>query len=676
MPIDTQVPWLIPNRSVAAPDMSEPETWGQVGAKITVSGYISKLRKVSKNLAFASLERDGRRIGQIAAKGPEEVSKLSKIRPLSAVLASGTVTEASTTSHFEMDLESIKHLGFFPPHIIIGPDTVFSPKDRHLQLRFHKDLRERLRFRAQLKSTLAQAMGDRDYMDVETPILFKSTSEGAREFIVPTRKGHLAYALPQSPQQYKQVLMASGMSGYYQFARCFRDEDHRADRQPEFTQLDMEKSFATGKHIMEDVEYVVGRAWEAMREQHVMEVGKKGFSPVKKSSLQDWKQSVQDSAKDDSQTPLYQEYPAISTPFMRMKYEDCMELYGSDKPDLRIPNRICRVDEHLDRHFISMISELKDPAVEVWKFSPRDDADKRRVSKAVLKFMDDLPASLSSKNSHSAPVALVFDSSKPLNGFSSLGPAGIDSILPHVPEDSGFSDLQNGDVVFFQARRKLPHGGGSTKLGEIRIAFYHEAVRTGLIDPDNSFKFLWVTDFPMFTRTEEGDVGGQGGAAGFSATHHPFTAPHSEEDFELLFKDPLKAKADHYDLVLNGVELGGGSRRIHVAEIQKFIFEQILQMDHHKVHEFSHLLKALASGCPPHAGFAIGFDRFVAVLSGASSVRDVIAFPKNNNGMDEFAGGPSKMTKDLLTPYKLQLLSKKHMLSDDGSSDPGPDKLF
>ncbi|KAI8298439.1 Aspartate--tRNA ligase [Colletotrichum sp. SAR11_240] len=657
--------------------MSEPETWGQVGAKITVSGYISKVRKVGKRLAFASLERDGQRIGQITAKGPEEVDKLSKIRPLSAVLASGTVTEASTTSHFEMDLESIKHLGFFPPHIIIGPDTRFPPQDRHLQLRFHKDLRERLRFRAQLKSTLAQAMGDRDYMDVETPMLFKSTSEGAREFIVPTRKGHLAYALPQSPQQYKQVLMASGMSGYYQFARCFRDEDHRADRQPEFTQLDMEKSFVTGKHIMDDVEYVVGRAWEAMREQYVMEIlGKKGFSPIKKSSLKDWKQSVQDSAMDDSQTPLYQEYPAISTPFMRMKYEDCMELYGSDKPDLRIPNRICRVDEHLDRYFISMISDLKDPAVEVWKFSPRDDVDKRKVSKVVLSFMEDLPASLSSKSSHSAPVALVFDSSKPLNGFSSLGPAGIDSILPHVPEDSGFSDLQNGDVVFFQARRKLPHGGGSTKLGEIRIAFYHEAIRTRLIDRDNSFKFLWVTDFPMFTRTEEGDVGGQGGAAGFSATHHPFTAPHSEEDFELLFKDPLQAKADHYDLVLNGVELGGGSRRIHVAEIQKFIFEKILKMDQHKVHEFSHLLKALASGCPPHAGFAIGFDRFVAVLSGAASVRDVIAFPKNNNGVDEFAGGPSKMTKDLLTPYKLQLLLKKHMLSDDGSTDPGPDKLF
>ncbi|CAI0654054.1 unnamed protein product [Colletotrichum noveboracense] len=657
MPIDIEVLWLILDYPVATPDMSEPETWGHVGAKITISGYISKLRKVSRNLAFASLERNGQRIGQIAAKGQEEVDKLSKIRPFSAVLASGTVTEASTMSHFEMDLESIKHLGYFPPEIIIGPGTLFPPEKRHLQLRFHKDLRERLRFRAQLKSTLAQAMVDRDYMDVETPVLFKSTSEGAREFIVPTRKVGHAYALPQSPQQYKQVLMASGMSGYYQFARCFRDEDHRADRQPEFTQLDMEKSFATGKHIMEDVEYVVGRAWEAMREQYVMEIGKKGFSPIKKSSLQDWKQSVQDSAKDDSQTPLYQEYPVISTPFMRMKYTDCMDLYGSDKPDLRIPNRICRVDEHLDRHFISMISDLEDPAVETWKFSPREDADKSDVSKALLKFMGDLPASFS-KNPDGGPVALVFDSSKPLNGFSSLGPAGIDSILPHVPEDSGFSDLQNGDVVFFQACKKGPRGGGSTKLGEIRIAFYHEAVRTRLIDRDDSFKFLWVTDFPMFTLTEEGDVGGQGGAAGFSATHHPFTAPHSEEDFELLFTDPIMAKADHYDLVLNGVELGGGSRRIHVAQIQKFIFEEILKMDKKKVKEFSHLLKALGSGCPPHAGFAIGFDRFVAVLSGASSVRDVIAFPKNNNGVDEFAGGPSKMTKEQLETYKLRIVKE------------------
>ncbi|OLN86829.1 Aspartate-tRNA ligase, mitochondrial [Colletotrichum chlorophyti] len=654
--------------------MSAPEVWTKPGSPIVVSGHIGRTRKVGKNLAFAHLERNGERIGQICAKG-ENAAVLSKIRPFSAILAKGIVTEASGPTRFEMDMESIQYLNPFPKDIIIGPDTVFPPEQRHLQLRFHEKLRERLRFRAQLKSSLGQAMVDREFMDVETPILFKSTSEGAREFIVPTRRPRYAYALPQSPQQYKQVLMSSGMAGYYQFARCFRDEDHRADRQPEFTQLDMEKSFATGKTIMEDVEYVVGKAWDAMREQYVMEVGKDSFSPARKASLQvgdflahldnrfkayieqNWKQSVQASAKDDANAPTYQEYPTISTPFQRMKYTDCMDMYGSDKPDLRIPNRICRVDEHLSKDFVSMITDLDEPVVELWKISPHEDIDRRDVWKFVTEFMENLPKSLS-ENPDGAPQVLMFDSSKPLCGFSALGPQGLDSILSSLPEDSGFSSLDNGDIVLFQARKNQPQQGGSTKLGEARIALYHAAVDAGLVDRDDSFQFLWVTDFPMFTPEEEGDVG-QGGASGFSATHHPFTSPHSEEDFELLFKDPLKAKADHYDLVLNGVELGGGSRRIHIAEIQEFIFRDILKMSQDKIKEFSHLLKALRSGCPPHAGFAIGFDRFVAVLSGTPSVRDVIAFPKNNNGVDEFAGGPGKMTKEQLQTYNLQFRKKE-----------------
>ncbi|TDZ20490.1 Aspartate--tRNA ligase [Colletotrichum orbiculare MAFF 240422] len=403
---------------------------------------------------------------------------------------------------------------------------------------------------------------------------------------------------------------------------------------------------------MADVEYVVGRAWEAMSEQYVMEVGKDSFAPVRKASLEDWKQSVEDSTKDGAEAPIYQEYPAMSTPFLQMKYTDCMDLYGSDKPDLRIPNRICRVDEHLSKNFVSMITDLESPIVETWKISPHEDVDRKDVWKFVIDFMENLPKGLR-ENPDGAPTALVFDSSKPLNGFSALGPEGLDSILDHLPEGAGFSSLDNGDIIMFQARKNQPQQGGSTKLGEARIALYHAAVEAGLIDRDDSFKFLWVTDFPMFTPEEEGDVG-QGGASGFSATHHPFTAPHSQDDYKLLFTDPLKAKADHYDLVLNGVELGGGSRRIHVAELQEFIFRDILKMEKDKIKEFSHLLKALRAGCPPHAGFAIGFDRFVAVLSGASSVRDVIAFPKNNNGVDEFAGGPGKMTKEQLQTYNLQ----------------------
>ncbi|TDZ68151.1 Aspartate--tRNA ligase [Colletotrichum trifolii] len=225
--------WL--EDSFAFPQMTTKDTWDRPGSQIAISGYIGRTRKVGKNLAFAHIERNGERIGQVCAKG-DNAAILSKIRPFSSVLVSGIVTDASSTTRFEMDMESIQYLNPFPKDIIIGPDTVFPPEQRHLQLRFHENLRERLRLRSQLDASLRQAMVDRDFMHVETPILFKSTSEGAREFIVPTRRPKYAYALPQSPQQYKQVLMASGMTGYFQFARCFRDEDHRADRQPEFTQ--------------------------------------------------------------------------------------------------------------------------------------------------------------------------------------------------------------------------------------------------------------------------------------------------------------------------------------------------------------------------------------------------------------------------------------------------------
>lgn len=265
--------------------MASRETWSKPGTHITVCGYIGRTRKVGKNLVFANIERNGKKIGQLCGKG-DHAAKFNRINPFSAVLASGVVTERSTSALFEIDIESLQYLNPFPKDIIIGPDTVFPPEQRHLQLRFHEKLRERMRFRAQLQSTLGKAMTDRDFMYFQTPTLFKSTSEGAREFVVPTRRRKYAYALPQSPQQYKQALMASGMEGYYQFAQCYRDEDHRADRQPEFTQLDMEKLFATGETIMEDVEYVVGRAWNAMREQYLMEIGQTSFAPARKESLE------------------------------------------------------------------------------------------------------------------------------------------------------------------------------------------------------------------------------------------------------------------------------------------------------------------------------------------------------------------------------------------------------
>ncbi|PNH46635.1 hypothetical protein VD0004_g1469 [Verticillium dahliae] len=632
------------------PKMSPRERWKPGETAVTIHGFIGKIRKVSKELAFANIElNNGEFQGQICAKGIEKADALRKIQPYSAVTVTGNMTDASSPTKFDMEIESIGHLNPFPKDIIVSSDAVFPPEARHLQLRFHAKLKESLRFRAFLKASVGQTMSRLGYMDVETPTLFKSTSEGAREFLVPTRRAGHAYALPQSPQQYKQVLMAAGLGGYYQFARCYRDEDHRADRQPEFTQMDLEKSFATGETIQADVEAFMQTTWDAMREEYNRKDDDTSFIPHRKSAPS--------SDEPSGGEPVsYKEYPAISTPFRRMKYQECMDLYGSDKPDLRIPNRIERVDAHLSPNFVSMITDLERPIVDAWVFRPHEDADRKEVHEFMQIFLQNLHKS-HSLNPDGAPQALMYDTSKPLEGFSALGPDGLKTLQDAASPESGLPTLENGDVVVFQARQDRPHQGGSTKLGEVRIALYHAAIEAQLLERDDSFQFLWVTDFPMFTPNEEVDVG-QGGSSGFSATHHPFTAPLTAEDLELLFTDPLKAKADHYDLVLNGVELGGGSRRIHVAAMQEFIFRDILQMTKPKMAEFSHLLKALRAGCPPHAGFALGFDRFAAVLSGSSSVRDVIAFPKNNKGVDEFAGGPGKISDEQLTTYHLQLRNK------------------
>jgi aspartyl-tRNA synthetase len=275
--------------------------------------------------------------------------------------------------------------------------------------------------------------------------------------------------------------------------------------------------------------------------------------------------------------------------------------------------------------------------------------------------MDDLPSSLA-KNPDGPPAVLMYDSSKPLCGLAALGHEGFAALTSNASGSEGFSELEDGDLLFIQAREDKPFECGSTALGNLRTSVYQAALEKGLLPPDRRFIFLWVTGFPMFTPSNETEPG-QGGKAGFSSTHHPFTAPLTEEDFKLLATDPLRAKADHYDLVLNGVELGGGSRRVHVAQVQEYIMREILQMTGEGVAQFSHLLEALRAGCPPHAGFALGFDRLVAVLSGTNSVRDVITFPKTMKGEDLMVKSPGRLTNSQLETYHLALQEKKSKAS-------------
>lgn len=306
-----------------------------------------------------------------------------------------------------------------------------------------------------------------------------------------------------------------------------------------------------------------------------------------------------------------------------------------------------------------MITHLPNPRIEGFVFN-LENSTPDETRKLVFEFMEGLPPAIS-ENTDGKPQALVYDTSKPLCGFSSLG-FEFESVLDQLTEGK---ELNDGDVVIFQARPE-PEGqycSASTKIGDIRSALWTHLVELGQLKKPRlgepgSLQFLWVTEFPMFKPSEEGEPG-QGGASGFAAAHHPFTAPLSEQDLELLFSSPLDAKSAAYDLVLNGVEIGGGSERIHIAEIQEFIMRDILLMDDARVKDFSHLFAVLQSGCPPHAGFALGFDRLTALLTDTNSVRDVIAFPKTMKGEDLFVKSPGKISNEHLAPYGLRIGSSK-----------------
>jgi len=294
-----------------------------------------------------------------------------------------------------------------------------------------------------------------------------------------------------------------------------------------------------------------------------------------------------------------------------------------------------------------MITSHKAPAVDAFKFrtgrTPQDNAE------FIRKFMDELPNTTLSLDSASTPGVFVIDSSRPVRGLSALGHDAAGQLLEMNTE--AWPECEDGDIVIVHARPDEPFRGGSTDAGTLRTAIYAKLVEESFIPRDHTYKFLWVNDFPLFT--PDGEDPGQGGSAGFSATHHPFTAPATPADFDLLHTNPMAVKAAHYDLVLNGVEIGGGSRRIHIAELQEYIMRDIMRMSDAGVKQFSHLIEALRAGCAPHAGFAIGFDRLMSIISDVPSVRDVIAFPKSNKGEDLLVGSPSKTTLEQQKTYHL-----------------------
>jgi len=423
------------------------------------------------------------------------------------------------------------------------------------------------------------------------------------------------YALAQSPQQPKQLLICSGaVEKYYQFARCFRDEDGRKDRQPEFTQLDMEMAFVS---------------WAA-REPEIQRGWRIGGAEVK-------------NVVEDIIRRIWKDVEGVELPevFRVITYHEAMTNYGSDKPDTRIPLEIVDLTTLMTMEYQEELnrSAPTQRAVDCLRI-PRG-SPFAITQEEIQPLLRQYPGVIS--------VTVAEDNHTGWLPDSDWVKFGNPSLIRHLNKSL---DIEVGDQLLLCWRDNV-HSGGQTQLGAVRLSLAERAQAAGTYTPPKEPHFLWVTEFPLFTRDEEKAdlVGGE-----WSSSHHPFTAPMAE-DLELLMmgESPYlgEVRGQHYDLVLNGVEIGGGSVRIHDAKLQEFVMEEILRLDQKQVGRFDHLLQALRSGAPPHAGIALGFDRLMSLLCNTPSIREVIAFPKTSDGRDPLFGSPSVTRKAVLRQYGL-----------------------
>lgn len=507
------------------------------------------------------------------------------------------------------------------------------PQFRYLQLRtnfFQKSLKQRSKVSNLIRNILIQS---HNFTEIETPLLFKSTPEGAREFLVPTRTPGKFYALPQSPQQYKQILMSSGFTKYYQIAKCFRDEDLRADRQPEFTQVDLEMSYVSSSdQIAVVIEDIINNVWNKVGELPTYTINEEGLL-----------HKIE-----------FENYDNTKVSFSKLKYVDALSRFGIDKPDLRSAIEF----DNISSFFGFSNSEF--PVVEACvlrgAFDPKESYKVPKIFTEKTSYTKRKPFVIAIKSED--------DASNWYQKFVDKNVLVKTSKFNHG-DLSKKLNLQPGDILAFSNRAELTYEN-PTPLGKFRqiaIAEFPNEwnrpiidTKTGALTTDydaaNVFVGSWVIDFPLFSPSELNETSSdypQYDWNKLESTHHPFTMAKLE-DYDNLNSDPLKVRGEHYDLVINGVEVGGGSRRIHDSDLQKYIFENILKIENYN-DLFGHLLHALSMGCPPHAGIALGFDRLCAMLIGSSSIRDVIAFPKNQSGVDPVVESPTEVPEKTLNNY-------------------------
>ena len=564
-----------------------------VGEEVILSGWVSKVRDLG-HFTFIDL-RDRYGITQILVNeevsGKELFEEARKLKNEWVIKVAGKVAERSSknknipTGDIEVEAKNIEILSRSKQLPFEIDETGNLNENmrltyRYLDIRRPKMLNNIIK-RNDMLFSIRKFMNENGFLDIDTPILAKATPEGARDFIVPSRisKGDF-YALPQSPQLFKQILMVSGVDKYYQLAKCFRDEDLRADRQPEFTQLDLEMSFAHQEDIL--------NVTEALAKQVFKDV----------TGIE------------------------ITENFERMSYDDAMNFYGSDKPDLRF-----------DMKLIDLYKETENCGFGVFENAVKDGGSVKAIvapnaEKFSRKYIKDLEDFVKTYFKAKGLAYIKINENGEIN--SPIAKFFTEEKLAEITQKLG---IKNNEIALILADKyKIVHDG----LGALRLKLGEELE---LINKD-SFKFLWVVDFPMFEWSEEENR--------YKAQHHPFTSIKQEDRKYLDSNELDKIKTDSYDMVLNGYEIGGGSIRIHEEELQEKVFEKLGLSKEEQQEKFGFFLEVLKYGVPPHGGLAFGIDRWLMAMLKENSIKEVIPFPKTNKGQDLMTGAPAEIEENIL----------------------------